>query len=228
MLNGLRVYAAPSRKALIDFVFERRGVLVAVNAEKIIHATEQTRAIVNDNVGYADGTGAVLGLKSKGLADVIKIPGCELWLDIVRSARPGTRFYIIGGTDEVIERTVYLLDRSFPKVDIVKYRNGYIRTDEERQVLIEDVVETRPDVVFVAMGSPRQEILMEEMNRRHSAVYQGLGGSLDVYVGDVQRAPKWWVKHHLEWLFRLIQQPKRIVRQIHLVRFVWRLLVGRL
>jgi len=79
----------------------------------------------------------------------------------------------------------------------------------------------------VAMGSPKQEELIEEMLTVHPAVYQGLGGSFDVYVGAVKRAPDWWVANNLEWAYRLVRQPARIFRQIHLVKFAWRLSVGK-
>lgn len=228
LLNGVRVYAPPTREALIDHVFADRSLLVAVNAEKILHADTETRDIINRNVGYPDGIGAVMCLKRRGLPDAVKIPGCELWLDIVRAHYHDKRFYLVGGTDTVIEETVAQLRGEFPGIQIVNYRNGYLRSDRERQNLIADVAKTHPDVVFVAMGSPRQEHLMEEMSRRHDAVYQGLGGSFDVYTGHVDRAPAWWVSHHLEWLHRLIRQPSRVGRQIHLVRFAWRLLRGRI
>ena len=71
--------------------------------------------------------------------------------------------------------------------------------------MIDDIVEKKPDVVFVAMGSPKQELLMEEIQRQHRAIFQGLGGSFDVYTGHVQRAPKWWVEHNLEFAYRLIK-----------------------
>jgi UDP-N-acetyl-D-mannosaminouronate:lipid I N-acetyl-D-mannosaminouronosyltransferase len=69
---------------------------------------------------------------------------------------------------------------------------------------------------------------MEEMHRHHSAVYQGLGGSFDVYTGFLKRAPEWWVKNNLEWAYRLVRQPSRIKRQIHLVKFYIQLKLGRL
>ena len=92
-----------------------------------------------------------------------------------------------------------------------------VRLKEERLALIDDIANRKPDVVFVAMGAPKQELLMEEMSQKHQAIYQGLGGSFDVYTGGVERAPEWWVKHNLEWAYRLIKQPLRIKRQIHLV-----------
>ena len=93
--------------------------------------------------------------------------------------------------------------------------------------LIKDLFRKKPDVVFVAMGSPKQELLMEEMQQKHAALYQGLGGSFDVYTGNVDRAPKWWVKNNLEWAYRLVKQPSRIKRQIHLVRFLYLLKMNK-
>lgn len=227
LINGVKVYAPPSRQALIDYAFANGSLLVAVNAEKILHATEQTRSIINRNVGYPDGLGAILGLRKKGQDEAVKIPGCELWLDIIRAHYRDKGFYLVGGRDPVIEATVARLRREFPSIRILGYRNGYLASDAEKAALIADIVATKPDVVFVAIGSPKQELLMEEMQRVHPAVYQGLGGSFDVYTGQVRRAPVWWVEHHLEWLYRLLQEPTRIKRQVHLLRFLFRLYTGR-
>ena len=85
----------------------------------------------------------------------------------------------------------------------------------------------RPDIVFVAMGSPAQEILMSEMLARHRAVYQGLGGSSDVYTGKVKRAPQWWLDHNLEAAYRLLRQPKRLKRDIVYLKFIWWLMLNK-
>lgn len=225
-LNGVEVFPFNSEEELLSYIDRFKGILVAINAEKILHATEETRAIINRNVGYCDGIGAVLALKRKGYKEVVKIPGCELWLKIVhRLYRERKSFYLLGGKQEVIEATVCKLRKEFPGINIANYRNGYIKTPEEKQALLEDIAVKKPDAVFVAMGSPKQELLMEEMQERHIAIYQGLGGSFDVYTGAVKRAPEWWVKHGLEWAYRLLKQPSRIKRQIHLVYFLW--LLGR-
>lgn len=219
-LNGVQVYPFSSSEELLEYVSAKKGILVAINAEKILHATEQTRAIINRNIGYCDGIGAVMALKKRGYKNVIKIPGCELWLKIIANTYlHGKTFYLVGGVQDVIEQTIVKLKEEFKGINIVNYRNGYIKTEEEKTALLNDIAEKKPDVVFVAMGSPKQELLMEEMMRVHPAIYQGLGGSFDVYVGSVKRAPKWWVDHNLEFAYRLIMQPSRIKRQIHLVRF---------
>lgn len=229
ILNGVKVHPFTSFSQLLSYVKGRKGILVAINAEKILHATEQTRAIINRNIGYCDGIGAVMALKKHGYKEVVKLPGCELWLKIIDSLyRERKTFYLVGSKQEVIENTVQKLKQDFPGIQIINYRNGYIKTEEEKQALLEDITEKRPDVVFVAMGSPKQELLMEEMLERHPAIYQGLGGSFDVYTGNVKRAPKWWVDHNLEFAYRLVKQPSRIKRQIHLVRFLLLVKLGKI
>lgn len=227
-LRGVKVFPFASFQELLDYVSNQKGILVAINAEKILHATPQTRDIINRNIGYCDGAGAVMALKKKGY-NAVKLPGCELWLKIIANTyQEGKSFYLIGGKQEVIEATVEKLKKEFDGINIVNYRNGYIKTEEERKALIDDIAEKKPDVVFVAMGSPKQELLMEEMSERHKAIYQGLGGSFDVYTGRVKRAPKWWVDHNLEFAYRLIKQPSRIKRQIHLARYLALVELGKI
>lgn len=228
-LNGVKVHPFKSFDELLNYATGRKGILVAINAEKILHATDQTRNIINRNIGYCDGFGAVMALNKRGYKDVAKIPGCELWLKIISALyKEGKSFYLVGGKPEVIEATVAKLKEEFKGIEIANYRDGYINSEKEREALIQDVAEKKPDVVFVAMGSPKQELLMEEMSLRHQAIYQGLGGSFDVYTGTVERAPQWWIKHNLEWAYRLIKQPSRIKRQIHLVRFWFLVKFGKI
>lgn len=228
-IKGVKVYPFGSVEELMGFVEDKKGILVAINAEKILHATEQTRGIINRNIGYCDGAGAVMAARKKGCTEAVKIPGCELWQKIIQAwYKKGKTFYLVGGKLEVIEATVAKLNVEYPDIKIVGWRDGYIKSDDEKEALLDAIAEKKPDVVFVAMGSPKQELLMEEMQKKHSAVYQGLGGSFDVYAGRVERAPEWWVKHNLEWAYRLIKQPSRIGRQIHLFRFWLMIQLGRI
>lgn len=228
LLNGVQTYAPSSREDLIAYALKGKKILIAINAEKILHATDVSRNIINRNLGYPDGIGAVMAMKQKGFKNVVKIPGCELWLEIIKAHHKDKSFYLVGGKQEIVEETINKIKSSYPKINIVNYRNGYIKTEQERQDLITDIAQKKPDVVFVAMGSPVQELLMEEMQLQHSALYQGLGGSFDVYTGNVVRATKWWVDNNLEWAFRLVKEPSRIKRQIHLVRFVYLLKMNKL
>ena len=227
-MNGVKVYPFASERELLDHVNVHPGILVAINAEKILHANEQTRGIINRNIGYCDGSGAVMALKQKGFKNVRKIAGCELWLKIISHFLLEKTFYLVGSKPQVIEETVAKLKVDFPGIRIVGYRDGYLKSEQERLDLITDIVAKKPDVVFVAMGSPKQELLMEEIQKQHKAIFQGLGGSFDVYTGHVERAPEWWVDHNLEFAYRLLKEPKRIKRQIYLVKYAWWLLWRRL
>jgi UDP-N-acetyl-D-mannosaminouronate:lipid I N-acetyl-D-mannosaminouronosyltransferase len=228
-LNGVLVHPFASADELMEYVDGHKGILVAINAEKILHATDETRSIINRNIGYCDGAGAVRAMKQKGYKNATKIAGCELWLKIIARYENEKTFYLAGAKPEVIAATEKKLREEFPNIRIVGCRDGYIRSEQDKMLLIDDISLKRPDVVFVAMGSPKQELLMEEMQRRHpNAIYQGLGGSFDVYTGNVERAPKWWVDHNMEFAYRLIKEPKRIKRQIHLVKYAYWLLIKKL
>lgn len=220
-LRGVEIIPFTSREQIAEYVNEHPGILVAINAEKILHATEETRDIINRNIGYCDGAGPMLALRSLGYPNVVKVAGCELWLSLIRYFYKEKTFYLVGAMPQVIEDTVKKLQSEFPGIRIVGYRDGYIKTEDEKEALIADIETKKPDVVFVAMGSPKQELLMEKISQRHKAIYQGLGGSFDVYTGHVKRAPKWWIDHNVEWLYRLLSQPQRIKRQLHLVKFAW-------
>lgn len=227
VLNDIITLVPGSNIELIKHVFDNPGILVAINAEKILHSSKEMKVIINNNIGYPDGIGAVWALKKKGHIKAKKIPGCELWLDIIKEYSGSKKFYLVGSTQETIETTIRQLYIDFPGIEICNYRNGYLKSEEEVIDLIEDIKITQPDVIFVAMGSPKQEKLMMRLQSNHTAVYQGLGGSFDVYTKKVKRAPTWWIDNNLEWAYRLLNEPTRIKRQIHLLRFFINLNLGR-
>ena len=226
-LNGMKVFPFNSASELLEYVNCHKGILVAVNAEKVTKATDETRAIVNNNIGYADGAGVVVAIHKLGKQQAVRIAGCDLWLNIVQGSYREKTFYLIGSKQEVIEDTVKQLKSQYNGITIVGYRNGYINNEEERNALIQDIAGKKPDVVFVAMGSPKQEILMTDMMKVHPAIYQGLGGSFDVYTGRVKRAPLWWQKHNIEFLYRFLKQPQRYRREYYRLKFLAWMLIGK-
>jgi len=227
VINNIKTYSPSSREELMNFALKEKKILIAVNAEKILHANAEMQEIINQNIGYPDGIGAVWALNKKGIKNVVKIPGCELWLDIVSKFVSEKSFYLVGGKQDVIELTISKLKSEYPRINIKGFRNGYIKTEKEIEELKQEIIEKKPDFVFVAMGSPKQEQLMKELMEVHSAVYQGLGGSFDVYTGHVERAPKWWIDKNLEWAYRLVKQPSRLRRQLPLIKFYLLLKLNR-
>lgn len=227
-VNGLKIYPFTSENEILNFLDREKPILVAINSKKIKGANEELRNIVNNNIGYVDGAGAQIALRHKGVENPLKIPGCELWLKIIKHFERTKTFYLVGGKQNVIDAVVKKLYEDFPEIKLVGYRNGYLKTADERQVLIEDIALKKPDVVFVAMGSPTQEYLMQDMQKKHRAIYQGLGGSFDVYTGSVRRTPKWFSDHNLEGIYRAFWEPrKRIVGVLSDIKFLIKLQLGK-
>ena len=220
ILNGIKTYAPNSRDELIDYAVKNKSTLIAVNTEKILHAGKDTQNFINQNIGYPDGIGAVWLLRKKGHNHVKKIPGCELWLNIISRFYRTKSFYLIGGEQKVIDQTVVKLKKNFDGINILNHRNGFFENDQQKIDLSDDIKKLNPDFIFVAMGSPIQENLIKQIQKYHHATFMGLGGSFDVYTGNVKRAPKWWVENNLEWAYRLINEPYRIKRQVHLIKLI--------
>ena len=226
LIRNVFVYPFPDRGVFLDYIENKHKILIAVNAEKILNEAPKLQQIINDNIGYADGVGTVMALKQKGL-NAVKIPGSEFWLDIVRHFYHEKKFYLLGSSQDVIEKTIHKLKADFPGINIVGYRDGFL--DENAKTELKAfLAEKKPDIVFVAQGTPRQEYLMDELIKTYPALYMGLGGSFDIYGGSKKRAPKIFLKLHLEWLYRLLKEPTRFGRQLALVRFLVLLLTGKL
>jgi len=226
LVNGIKINSFISKDQFLDYINDKKNILVAINAEKILKEDIRLKNIINENIGYPDGVGAVMALKQKGL-NATKIPGSEFWLDIINKYQNEKSFYLIGTTTEVIENTVKKLKQEYPNINILGYQNGFIN-ESQKIALKEKLKDLKPDVVFVAQGSPRQEFLMDELIKIHPALYMGLGGSFDIYGGDKKRAPKLFLDLHCEWLYRLLKEPTRFGRQLSLVKFLLLLKIGKL
>ena len=225
-INGFRLFGFKDKSELIQFVTQNPGILVALNAEKIYRRERELQQMTWRGIGYADGTGAVWALKKQGLGKAKRLPGSELWLDLVDKLHRDEKIYLVGSTTPVIDAVVKRLHSDFPEIQIAGYRNGFLDESDILQ-LEEDVLKTKPGLIFVAQGSPRQEKLMLRLQSRHQAIYMGLGGSFDVFTGKVSRAPAFYRNNGLEWLYRLVSQPSRIKRQIVYIPFALRLLMNR-
>lgn len=228
-VNGVKYYAFTSYDEIIDFIEDKKKILVAINAGKLNEATDKTREIINNNIGYCDGIGAVWALHKKGFKEAVTLSGCDIWTKIIARWVPlGRKFYFVGGKQKVIDQTVAKLKDDFPGIKIAGYRNGYIKSDEEKQDLIADIVRTEPDIVFVAMGSPKQELLMDEMIQVYPTMYQGLGGSFDVYVGEKAVPPHWVIEWNLYGIYRTLSDLTwaRVKRLWNDLMFLVKVLLG--
>ena len=225
-INNKKTYGFGSKNELLDFIKDKKKILIALNAEKLISNNPELDEIINNNIGYPDGIGAVFALKKKGIQSK-KIAGADLWLHIIKEFQDSKSFYIIGGEPNIIQNTVSMLKSDYPRINLLGYRDGFFKSgDDER--LIKELLDKKPDVVFIAMGSPKQEFLMNRLIKKHEALYMGLGGSFDVYTGHKKRAPVFYQKLGLEWLHRLFKEPTRWRRQTSYFTFLFKLVFNKI
>lgn len=209
--NGINIYPFHSKEQFLQYISKNKKIYIAINISKLYNTSKDLIDIINNNIGYPDGIGALLALKLYN-HHVNKLPGCELWLDLINYLDKQNSYYLIGGTHKVLDRVKLKLNIDFPGTNIVGSSDGY-SINSNKKVLIDDVVQKKPDVIFIATGSPKQEFLMQELYSLHPAVYLGLGGSFDIYTGKVKRAPNIILSLNLEWLYRWIINPIKRTRQ---------------
>lgn len=235
-IRGIRLWGFRNMAHFLDYLFAghqvKSGSLVAINAEKVltVESNPEMRTLIEHaEFKYPDGISIVRAIRSKyPQSHVSRIAGADLWEGLMeRAGREGTPVFLIGGKPEVLAQTEEKL-RAKWNVNIVGSQNGYF-VPEQREALFERVKSSGAAIVTVAMGSPKQEILMRDCRLVHpDALYMGIGGTYDAFTGHVKRAPKIWQNLGLEWLYRLILQPSRLRRQLKLLKFICYYYTGRL
>lgn len=211
---------------------DKAGYILAVNPEKVyaLRENEFLRHLFNNAaLLIPDGIGMVIALLFLHRQKVCRVPGADLMLKICeRSAEAGYRIFIFGSSEEVNKGAVLKLQRRYPGIHIVGRSNGY-RKPEEMEQLINDINRSGADILFVALGSPRQEEwIQRNLSSLNVKIIQGIGGTLDTITGRVKRAPVFFQKMGLEWLYRLLMQPSRIKRQLCYPIFVFEVILLKL
>ena len=162
-----------------------------------------------------DGIGVVMAARILYRVGLARVPGVEMMDEICRlSARKGYRVFIYGAKEDVSAKAAETLRLRYPSLDIVGRANGYVSA-EETPKLIEQINASGAQILFLALGSPRQEnwFATYASQLQTVRVCQGIGGTLDTIAGTVKRAPEFWCNMNLEWFYRLMSEPKRIARQ---------------
>lgn len=208
------------------------GYIVAVNPEKVL-AVRKSRELAEFIDGASllipDGIGVVLAARFLHGVGISRVPGADLMQVICRrSEEHRYRLFLYGASEEVNRDAVEELRRRYPGIMIVGRVHGFVPEDA-MPTLVAQINESGADILFVALGSPRQEQWIRQFGPDLKVrLCMGIGGTLDTVVGKVKRAPKIWQKLGLEWLFRLLCQPSRAKRQVVLPLFVWHVLRERL
>lgn len=199
--------------------------VVTANAEIIYQASknEKMKKVVNNaQMVTADGSGVVWASRQLGQPLAQRVTGIDLVNNICQqSAIDKWKIYILGSAPGVAATAANNIRDKYPGCNIVGTHHGYFKAQEEKQIIAE-LEQLKPDVLFVALGAPKQEYwIAEHMQQLNIPVAMGIGGSMDVLSGNVKRAPKWMQKMSLEWLYRLILEPTRYKRMLALPKFVF-------
>lgn len=174
-----------------------------------------------------DGAGVVLGAKILKTPLKQKVAGIEFAQNMLSIYEElGSRLYLLGSKPGIAELAAEKMLQKHPKLCICGTHDGYFQDEKE---VITAINESGADVVYVCLGAPKQEYFMyRNRDRLKVKLMVGLGGTLDGIAGTVKRAPKWMIKLQLEWLYRLIKEPRRIGRMMRLPKFVFAALKKRM
>jgi len=202
---------------------EEKTFVITANAEIAMYARENKEYLEltkKSNYIVADGIGIVKGAKLLNKNIPERIPGIELMMDMIEYANLNDKkVYFYGAKPETIEKMVNILKNKYPKLNIVGYHHGY--HDDSDNKIMNEVIQLKPDYVFVAKGCPLQdEWIIKVLDKVDKGVFMGVGGSFDVISGNVKRAPEIWQKLNLEWMYRLLNNPQRIGRYVSLPKFI--------
>lgn len=207
---------------------DKPQTIIAVNPEKIMRAQTDPSLMSFLNASgllIPDGIGAVVAARILKGAKLSRVPGAELMPAICQqSLEKGYRLFLLGANPDINQKTVSVLKETYPGINIVGHHHGYF-TQEEESNIVDMINDSGADVLFVALGSPRQELWMESnLQNLHIKVCQGVGGTFDVISGNIKRAPYFFRMLNLEWFYRLVSQPKRLLRQTALPKFAYKVL----
>lgn len=210
---------------------DKLGMIYTPNTEIIMKAQDdpEFKAILNEgDLVIPDGIGVVLASKIHHLGLTERVPGIELMTMMLEYCnRTGKSIYLFGGQPKVAELAAIKIKETYPNVKIAGTRDGFFESNQEISIL-DDINEKKPDILFVALGAPKQEKWISKYKKTINAkVAMGVGGSLDVWAGTVKRAPVFFQKTGLEWFYRLLKQPTRIMRMMSLPKFMIKVILTK-
>ena len=209
-------------KALALLREEGNHYIVTPNPEIVWLACKRedfASALNEADMVIPDGIGIIYAAKILGRPLPERVPGIELASFLLaEAAKTQSSVFLLGAKPGVAERAAERLRTKYPGLRIVGTGDGYFKEDAP---VVETINAKKPDLLLVCLGFPRQELWMHRHKAELSVkLMMGIGGSLDVFAGDVKRAPEVWCRLNLEWLYRLLCQPSRIGRMMKLPLFL--------
>ncbi|GHH97461.1 WecB/TagA/CpsF family glycosyltransferase [Neobacillus kokaensis] len=201
----------------------KKSFVVTANPEIAMFAYEHPdyNAIVQlADMVVPDGIGIVMASKILNTPIQERVAGFDLTVRLLELGNEHKwRIYLLGGKEETNKKAVANIASRYPQLQIVGSHHGYF--DWKEGIVTEEIQAAKPDIVFVALGYPRQEEwIVENLPRFSKGLFMGVGGSIDVLAGEVKRAPQFFRRLNLEWFYRLLKQPTRWRRMLALPQFL--------
>ncbi|WP_422123976.1 WecB/TagA/CpsF family glycosyltransferase [Planococcus sp. X10-3] len=205
-----------------DIKENRKSRIVAINPEKVMMATkdDSLKTLLNGSTyQIPDGVGIMIASRFRNGQVKERVTGIGMMEALLELANENSfRIFMYGAKPETIEQAAGMIQQRYPNLIISGKIDGY-ETDQNK--ILRLINEANPQILFVALGSPKQELFIQEnMDRLNVNIFQGVGGSFDVFSGNVKRAPSIFLNTGTEWLYRLVSQPSRIIRQMALPKFL--------
>ena len=220
-------------KGAVEKILERvsqskKTFVVTANAEIIMMGQsddEYMEILNNAALVLPDGAGTVWAGRKLGYEVPERVAGYDLFLNLMtEAAQMKLKVFFFGSAPGVAEEAKQKCEILYPGVSIVGCRDGYFK-EEDNLAIVEEINNSGADLLFVALGAPKQEKwLAKFQDILKPSLLMGIGGSFDVVAGKMERAPKWMQDASLEWLFRLYKQPSRLGRMLVLPKFVIKVL----
>ena len=222
-----------SKEELLNIIDKYEKVnIISGNPEVLYNGLNNEELFKNftdkDSIIIPDGVGVVLASKIIKNPVKEKIAGIEVMNSILEKCNEnGKAVYLLGTKEDVLKECERKLLIKYKNLNIVGKHNGFFDMDDCKDIL-EDIKESKPYALFIAMGCPRQEkFISKYMDKLPCKIYMGVGGSFDVFAGKVKRAPRWMIDCNLEWLYRVVKEPYRIKRLASIPKFLLKVALNK-
>ena len=209
---------------------DKAAYVVTPNAEiayEALHDVQLREMLNGADLMLPDGAGVVLASKLLRTPVKQKVAGVDFAAGLLGILeRNGQSLYLLGGKTGIGELAAQKMLEAHPQLRIAGIADGYF---QDEAPVIAKINASGADVLFVCLGAPKQErFMVQHQQELHVHLMAGLGGSLDAFAGTVQRAPAWMIRLNLEWLYRLIREPKRFRRMLRLPKYLWAVMLKRI